>query len=38
MEYQEGGTSLKGTVTSLEGTASMTLSQEHDTRHTGVEA
>lgn len=35
MEYQEGGMPLKGTVTSLEGTASMTLSQEHDTRHRG---
>ena len=35
MGYQEGRMPLKGTVTSLEGTAGMTLSQELDTAHRG---
>lgn len=35
MEYQEGRMPRKGTVASLEGTASMTVSQELDTRHRG---
>lgn len=35
MGYQEGRMPLKGTVTSLEGTMDMTLSQELDTTHRG---